>query len=268
MERTVAQKLDALIKLQTIDSELDEIKKIRGALPEEVGDLEDDLEGLKTRKAKQEAKIEELEAEINKRKSGIKESEALITKYKDQQNNVRNNREYDAITKELELQELEIQVHDKKIKEASNKIEQVKSEIETTTALIEDKEADLQEKKKELEALTSESEEDEKKLLKDREKAVKDIEDNLYRYYERLRKHLTNGLAVVTVKNGAAQGCNIVIPPQKIAEIRERKRLIIDEHSGRILAGVDDEPEFQSDTIKKPKRRTTKRKTKTTKKKS
>ena len=256
MENRVAQQLEALVKLQSIDSNLDQIKKLRGDLPEEVQDLEDEIEGYNTRLSRFDNETEELENSIKENKNGIKEAEKLIAKYNDQQMNVRNNREYDAITKEMELQELEIQICEKKIKESTEKIEQKKVEIEDTQALIKEREADLKTKKEELKSLMEESQGEEDKLMTEREKAGKKIEDKLLRYYEKLRANLSNGLAVVTVKRGAAEGCNIVIPPQKIAEIREKKKIVIDEHSGRILADVD----MESMAEEKPRRATRKKK--------
>ncbi|MFZ6011297.1 MAG: zinc ribbon domain-containing protein [Bacteroidota bacterium] len=237
--QSIAQKLEALVKLQSIDSKIDEIKKLRGDLPDEVQDLEDEIEGYKTRLHRFEAEQKELEENIKKNKEGIKEAEKLIKKYTEQQKNVRNNREFDAITKEIELQELEIQICEKKIKEAKDQIQGKKDEIEKTNTLITERGEHLENKKKELQDIMAESHEEEKKLMGDREKATKKIEDKLLKYYERLRGSLSNGLAVVRVVRGAAEGCNIVIPPQKIAEIREKKKIVIDEHSGRILADVD-----------------------------
>jgi len=237
--QSVAQKLEALVKLQAIDSKIDELKKLRGDLPDEVQDLEDEIEGYKTRLHRFEADQKELDEQIKKSKEGIKEAEKLIKKYGEQQKNVRNNREFDAITKEIELQELEIQICEKKIRESKDQIQAKKDEIEKTTALIAERTDHLDNKKKELNDIMSESEEEERRLLGEREKATKKIEDKLLKYYERLRGSLSNGLAVVRVVRGAAEGCNIVIPPQKIAEIREKKKIVIDEHSGRILADVD-----------------------------
>lgn len=237
--QSVAQKLEALVKLQAIDSKIDELKKLRGDLPDEVQDLEDEIEGYKTRFQRHEAEQKDLDENIKKFKEGIKEAEKLIKKYTEQQKNVRNNREFDAITKEVELQELEIQICEKKIKESKDLIQAKKDEIEKTGLLIAERGDHLDNKKKELNDILAESEEEEKRLLGEREKAVKKIEDKLFKYYERLRTSLSNGLAVVRVVRGAAEGCNIVIPPQKIAEIREKKKIVIDEHSGRILADVD-----------------------------
>ncbi len=253
MENPVAKKLDALVKLQSLDSELDELIKVRGALPDEVMDLEDEITGYNTRIEKQNQELAELEEAINNNKSAIKDAEKLIKKYEEQQMNVRNNREYDAITKEIELQQLEIQILDKRIKEAYDKIEIKKEEIENTKTLLSERTDDLKSKKNELEVITQESEEDEKKILKDREKAAKNVEDRLLVSYEKVRENMRNGLAVVSVKRGACGGCFNIVPPQKQAEIREQKKVIVCEHCGRILASVDDEI-VEEET--KPKRRT------------
>ena len=237
--QSVAQKLEALVKLQSIDSKIDELRKLRGDLPDEVQDLEDEMEGYKTRQGKFEVDLKELEETIKKNKEGIKEAEKLIKKYNEQQKNVKNNREFDAITKEVELQELEVQICEKRIKEAKEKIENKKAEINTIESFIKERTEDLENKKNELNDILGESQEEEKKFLSDREKASKKIDDKLLKYYERLRGSLSNGLAVVRVVRGAAEGCNIIIPPQKLAEIREKKKIVIDEHSGRILADVD-----------------------------
>ena len=237
--QSVAQKLEALVKLQSIDTKLDELKKLRGDLPDEVQDLEDEIEGYRVRQSKHEAVQKEIEDGIKKHKEAIKEAEKLIKKYTEQQKNVRNNREFDAITKEIELQELEIQICEKKIKEGKDSIRAKKDEIEKTEVFVKERGDHLENKKKELDGILAESHEEEKRLLAEREKASKKIEDKLLKYYERLRGSLSNGLAVVRVVRGAAEGCNIVIPPQKIAEIREKKKIVIDEHSGRILADVD-----------------------------
>jgi predicted nucleic acid-binding Zn-ribbon protein len=237
--QSVAAKLEALVKLQSIDSKLDELKKLRGDLPDEVQDLEDEMEGYKTRLTRFEAEQKEVEDVIKKNKEGIKEAEKLVKKYGEQQKNVKNNREFDAITKEVELQELETQICEKRIKEAKDKIELKKEEIAKIETLIKERTEDLDNKKAELNDILGESQEEEKRLLSEREKASKKIEEKILKYYERLRVNLSNGLAVVRVVRGAAEGCNIIIPPQKIAEIREKKKIVIDEHSGRILADVE-----------------------------
>jgi uncharacterized protein len=252
--QTVTQKLEALVKLQTIDTKIDELKKLRGDLPDEVQDLEDEIEGYKTRHTRYQAEQKELDESIKKNKEGIKEAEKLIKKYQEQQKNVRNNREFDAITKEVELQELEIQICEKKIKQAKDEIIRKKDEVEKIETQIDERGEHLGIKKKELDGILEESQEEEKRLLGEREKATKKIDDKaILKYYERLRGSLTNGLAVVRVVRGAAEGCNIVIPPQKIAEIREKKKIVIDEHSGRILADVDVDSLDESDKPKSAK---------------
>ncbi len=256
MENTVAQKLEALLKLQSIDSTLDSLKKVRGALPEEVMDLEDELAGYQTRIDKFNQELEDLNQEIASRKEAIKTSENLIKKYEEQQMNVRNNREYDAITKEMELQALEIQISEKKIKEAGVKIEAKKEEIADAESLMGERTKDLETKKKELEVITSESEDEEKSLIKAREKAGKGIEDRLLLGYNKIRDNALNGLAVVKVMRGACGGCFNVVPPQRQVDIKEKKKIIVCEHCGRILADVE------AVVVKeKPKRKTTRRKT-------
>lgn len=252
MENTVAKKLEALVKLQSIDSELDELKKVRGALPDEVMDLEDEIAGYQTRIDKQNTELQDFEQGIANNRTSIKDAEKLIQKYEEQQMNVRNNREYDAITKEVELQKLEIQILEKRIKETFEKIEVKKAEIDETQGIQEERKKDLESKKKELEVITQESEDDEKKLEKSRNTASKNVEDRIFKSYEKVRNNMRNGLAVVPVKRGACGGCFNIVPPQKQAEIREKKKLIVCEHCGRILADVEDEIVEEV----KPKRRT------------
>lgn len=252
MENTVAKKLDNLVKLQSIDSKLDELIKVRGALPEEVMDLEDEIAGYQTRVDKQNQELADMEAAIDNNKVAIKDAEKLIKKYEEQQMNVRNNREYDAITKEVELQNLEIQILEKRIKEAYDKIDLKKEEIEVTKTTLSERSKDLDSKKGELEVITQESEADEKKFLKDREKASKNIEERIFKSYDKVRNNMRNGLAVVSVKRGACGGCFNIVPPQKQAEIREQKKIIVCEHCGRIMADVEDEIIEEV----KPKRRT------------
>jgi uncharacterized protein len=251
MESTVAQKLDALLKLQSIDSELDSIKKVRGALPEEVLDLEDEIAGYQTRIEKYNQELENLETDIQNNKVAIKDAEKLIKKYEEQQMNVRNNREYDAITKEMELQALEIQISEKRIKEAYAKIDSKKAEIESTSQQAQERKKDLDSKSEELEVITSESEDEEKTLMESREKAAKLIDERLYKSYTKIRNNALNGLAVVPVQRGACGGCFNIVPPQRQADIRERKKVIVCEHCGRIFAGVDDEIIEEDDKKKK-----------------
>jgi predicted nucleic acid-binding Zn-ribbon protein len=256
MENTVAKKLEALVKLQNLDSELTEIYKIRGALPDEVMDLEDEIAGYQTRLDKQNAELQDIEQNVDNNKVAIKDAEKLIKKYEEQQMNVRNNREYDAISKETELQQLEIQILEKRIKEAYAKVEGKKEEIDGTTTTIDERTKDLQSKKDELDNIINESQEDEKKLMKSRDNAAKNVEDRILKSYDKVRKNMRNGLAVVPVKRGACGGCFNVVPPQKQAEIREQKKIIVCEHCGRILADVEDEIVLEE---VKPKRRTTKK---------
>jgi len=241
MESPVAQKLEAILNLQNIDSRLDAIFKVRGALPEEVQDLEDEIIGYETRLSKFNADISSMEDEIKKYKDAIKNSEKLIKKYQDQQMNVRNNREYDAITKELELQDLEIQVSKKKITETQVRIESKQIDIEALNEILKDRQKDLDQKKGELDTIVSESENEEKKLKNDMEKAAKKVDARLIKSYDKIRTNAKNGLAVVLVKRDACGGCFNIVPPQRQAEIRERKKIIVCEHCGRILAGVEDE---------------------------
>ncbi len=260
MENSVSNRLDALVKLQSIDSKLDSIKKIRGDLPEEVQDLEDEIAGYETRIQKSKNEISELEEAIKANKQGIKDAEKLILKYEDQQQNVRNNREYDAITKEIELQDLEKQILDKKIKENNEKIDVIKGRIEETEKILNERQKDLETKKNELTTIISENEVEEEKLLKDREKAIKNLDDRLAKSYEKVRNNANNGLAVVSVKRNACGGCFNIVPPQRQADIKERKKIIVCEHCGRILADVEVVVEEE-----KPKKKTT-RKKRTTKK--
>jgi predicted nucleic acid-binding Zn-ribbon protein len=243
MELTIAQKLEALLKLQSIDSQLDELKKIRGDLPEEVRDLEDDIAGFETRIGKFNADIQVLEEEIDRNKAIKKDSEKLITRYKDQQMNVRNNREFDAISKEVELQTLEIELADKKINEASFKIRNKQEEIKATQSALDERKEDLKAKMQELNQITSESRDEEKGLLKDRDDQATHIEERLLKSYNKIRENALNGLAVVVVKRGACGGCFNVVPPQRQADIRDKKKIIVCEHCGRVFADVEGVPE-------------------------
>ena len=250
MERTVEQKLSALLKLQKIDSKLDEIKKVRGDLPEEVQDLEDEIVGYQTRVDKFNAEIKNFEQEIEERKQRKKDAEKMITKYKDQQMNVRNNREFEALTKEIESEELEMQLCDKKIKEAFEMIERKKDEITKTKEVMDERNKDLENKKMELDGIMEESEGEEGKLVKDREKQAKNIEERLVRSYDKIRNNAINGLAVVMVKRNACGGCFAIVPPQRQAEIREKKKIIVCEHCGRVFAGVEEEDENTASKLK------------------
>jgi uncharacterized protein len=239
MESTVANKLEALMRLQTIDSQLDEIRRVRGDLPEEVRDLEDEIAGYEVRVRKFDEEIQAINDTISSRKQAIKDSETLIRKYEDQQSNVRNNREYDAITKEIELQRLEIQISEKKIKEGYFQIEQKNNEIAGTKQKLDERQKDLASKNGELQVIVSESEDEERALVKEREEAIKAIEERLLTAYSRIRQNVRNGLAVVTVKRDACGGCFNTVPPQRQSDISSHKKIIVCEHCGRIFADVE-----------------------------
>lgn len=240
MENTVAQKLDALSDLQELDSKLDDIKKIRGALPDEVRDLEDEIIGYQTRVVKHNKEIEDQNELISNNRNAIAEAKKLIKKYEEQQINVRNNREYDAITKEMELQNLEIQICEKRIREAEVKIEAKKIEISETEAVQTERNKDLDSKKRELIMITSESKDEENKLRERREKAASKVEERLLNSYNKIRGNARNGLAVVSIKRDACGGCFNMVPPQRQAEVRERKKIIVCEHCGRIFTDIEE----------------------------
>ncbi|MFD0964938.1 zinc ribbon domain-containing protein [Pseudofulvibacter geojedonensis] len=234
-EATVEEKLRALYDLQLIDSRVDEIRNVRGELPLEVEDLEDEVAGLNTRLEKFNADIETLTSEISAKKITIDEAKALIKKYSEQQKNVRNNREFSSLTKEVEFQELEIQLAEKHIKEFKAQIEHKNEVINQTKDRLGDKESHLKHKKNELNEILAETEKEEEALLEKSAKYEKQIEDRLVKAYKRIRNNVKNGLAVVPVERGAAGGSYFTIPPQVQAEIAGRKKIITDEHSGRIL---------------------------------
>ncbi len=234
-EVTVEDKLRALYDLQLIDSRVDEIRNVRGELPLEVVDLENEILGLKTRIDKLKTDLETINYEITAKKNLIDESKTLIKKYTEQQKNVRNSREFNSITKELEYQELEIQLAEKNIKEFKAQIDQKKSVISETKERLSERESHLKHKKSELNAILAETEKEEKALLDKSEKFQKDIEERLVRAYFRIRNNVKNGLAVVPIERGASGGSFFTIPPQVQVEIASRKKIITDEHSGRIL---------------------------------
>ena len=239
MEITIADKLVTLLELQEIDSRLDQLRKLRGDLPEEVKDLEDEVIGIETRINKFQVEINSFKEEIERHVQNKKEAEKLILKYKDQQMNVRNNREFDAISKELELQELEIQLSEKRIREAEYKISMKDTEIDSTSASKDRRAEVLEQKRQELDKLVNDSQEEEEKLIKQSEKQAKKVEDRLLKAYVRIRGGAKNGLAVVAVDRGACGGCFNVVPPQRQADIMDKQKIIICEHCGRILADAD-----------------------------
>ena len=234
-EITVEEKLRSLYNVQLIDSRIDKIRDIRGELPLEVRDLEDEIEGLKKRIEKLEEGLEEINEHISIKKNLIAEAKALIKKYTEQQKNVRNNREFDSLTKETEYQELEIQLAEKNIKEYKVQIEQKNESIDEIKSVNSEKTKHLKHKKKELDTILKETEKEETVLLKKSQDYKKRVEDRLTSAYDRIRGNVKNGLAIVPVERGAAGGSFFTIPPQIQMEIASRKKIITDEHSGRIL---------------------------------
>jgi len=235
MEQTVEQKLKGLYELQTIHTQIDKIRQTRGELPMEVSDLEDDVAGLETRIQKLKAELDDLEDSIVTRKNLIKEAQSSIKKYEGQLNEVKNNREYDAISKEIEIQGLDIQVSEKKIREFGFEITTKTAVYEKAVADLEGRKKDLEIKKSELDTITAETQKEEEELTKQADKAKKNIEERLLIAYDRLRNNAKNGLAVVTIQRDSCSGCFNQIPPQRQADIRQRKKVIVCEHCGRIL---------------------------------
>ncbi len=243
LQVSIEQKLKALYSLQQIDTQIDKIRIIRGELPLEVEDLEDEIAGLETRIEKYVLETEELNQAIEEKKNTMVDSQALIKKYEEQQMNVRNNREYDSITKELEYQNLEIQLCEKRIKEYNFKLDAIKQDIEKSQAFLDERKNDLDIKKSELTDIVAETEKDEKELLEKSQENQKVIEERLLTAYHRIRKNARNGLAVVQIERDACGGCFNKIPPQHQLDIRMHKKIIVCEYCGRILvdSGIVDE---------------------------
>lgn len=235
MEQTVEEKLKALYQLQTLHTQIDKIRQTRGELPMEVADLEDEVAGLETRIQKIKGELDELEDSIVTRKNKIKEALAATKKYEVQLNEVKNNREYDAISKEIEIQGLEIQLSEKKIKEHSFEILNKTEVYEKALANITERKKDLEIKKAELDTITAETEKEETAIISKAEEAEKHVEERLITAYNRLRNNAKNGLAVVSIQRDSCSGCFNQIPPQRQLDIRQRKRIIVCEHCGRIL---------------------------------
>ena len=239
-EVSVADKLNALYQLQKIDSEIDRIRTIRGELPLEVQDLEDELQGLETRLIKLQDEIKDLEQDATDRKNAIKDSELAIAKYKEQQNNVRNNREYESLEKEIEFQDLEIKLNDKRIKESKFTITNKKELLEDATTKFELRKGDLAGKKAELDEIIAETQKEEEALLSKSEKAKAAVEERLVIAYTRLRGNAKNGLSVVPVDRDSCGGCFNKIPPQRQLDIQTKRKIIVCEHCGRILVPTED----------------------------
>ena len=234
-EISVEAKLRALYDLQLIDSRIDEIRNVRGELPLEVEDLADEVAGLNTRIAKLNEELAGFENDINNKKLAIEESNGLMKKYEEQQQKVRNNREFDSLSKEIEYQDLEIQLAEKRITEYKAKIAQKKIVIENTTEKLAKQEDHLKNKKAELDAILKETEKEEELLAKKSDEFSQTLETHLFAAYTRIRSKVKNGLAVVAIERGASGGSYFTIPPQVQLEIANRKKITIDEHSGRIL---------------------------------
>ncbi len=237
-ELTIADKLKNMYELQLVDSQIDEIQILKGELPIEVSDLEDDIAGLETRISRLENNVKDLEDEVSKHQANINEANALIERYEKQMDNVKNNREYDALSKEIEMQRLEIQLSNKKIKGTKEEVFKKEETLKATQDRLASKQADLNTKKVELEQIIAKTDKDEKKLRALSDKAREKVEDRLMRAYDKIRSSYRNGLAVVTVERDACGGCFNQIPPQMQLEIAQRKKIIACEHCGRIL--VDD----------------------------
>jgi putative zinc ribbon domain protein len=260
-DNAVEQKLKNLYQLQTKLSEIDKIKTLRGELPLEVQDLEDEIEGLTHRLHKYEEEIERLKADIEKKHTDINEAQAMMNRYQQQLDDVRNNREYDNLTKEIEFQGLEIELLKKKIGEAERLINAKTNDLERGRGVLEERRKDLDLKKSELDEIVSETKAEEEKLREKSKVLEAAIEPRLLTAFKRIRKSSRNGLGIVYVQRDACGGCFNKIPPQRQLDIRMRKKVIVCEYCGRImidpeLAGV----KIEKPVEEKPKRRTTRRK--------
>lgn len=238
-ELTVEEKLRALFSLQLVDSEIDKIRILRGELPLEVQDLEDEVEGLETRIGNLKNELAELEKSMAGKTNEITASQALIKKYEEQQNNVRNNREYDSLSKEVEFQTLEIELCNKKIREFTVQVADKKEVMAEAQTLLDERKRDLDGKKSELDDITRDTQKEEQNLTDKSDELQTRIEERLLTAYRRIRTNARNGLAVVPVQRDACGGCFNQIPPQRQLDIRSRKKIIVCEYCGRIL--VDDE---------------------------
>ncbi|MBL7706293.1 MAG: hypothetical protein JNM21_12180 [Taibaiella sp.] len=236
---SIEEKLAAVLSLQKIDSKIDELQTLKGELPMEVSDLEDDVEGLQTRISNVEQEIKTINEYITSRKDAKKDAEALIAKYEKQQDNVKNSREFEALTKEIEMQHLEMRLCDKNVKDALVELQERENIKLQNVNLIEAKREMLEQKKTELDKIIKETEAEEKVLEARSEEAKEKVDIRLFEGYERIRKSYKNGLAVVPVLRDSCGGCFNVIPPQRQTEIMQRKKIIVCEHCGRILVDSD-----------------------------
>ena len=265
---SVEEKLKTLYQLQTTLSSIDEKKALRGELPLEGQDLEDELEGLHIRVEKIQNEIAEFQDAVAQKKHEITDAEASVERYKSQLNDVKNNREYDTLTKEIEFQSLEIELCNKKIKEAAIKIEECKRDLESTQQSISEREEDLNEKRDELDEIMQETREEEDKLKAKAKELETKIEPRLLTSFKRIRKNARNGLGIVYVQRDACGGCFNKIPPQRQLDIKMHKKIIVCEYCGRImidpeLAGVKTEKSAAEEKPKRAKRTIRKKKEET-----
>ena len=238
-EFSVEDKLRALYDLQLIDSRIDTIRSVRGELPLEVEDLEDEVAGLDVRMSKITEEMDQCEEDIKAKHNVSENAKTMIKKYNDQQKNVRNNRAFESLSKEIEFQELEIELCDKQIKELKVQIELKKENITQSAEKINERKIHLEHKKNELEDILKETEKEEETLLKKSKQFETKIDESLIISYKKIRSSVRNGLAVVAVERGASAGSFFTIPPQIQLDIASRKKLITDEHSGRILVDIE-----------------------------
>ena len=235
MDNAIVTRLKALTMLQVLDSKMDEIHRLRGSLPEEVSDLEDDLEGLETRRGRIDDEITQLKNDIKDRKARIIDFGSQIKKYESQQDNVKNNREFEALRKEIEYANLEILTSEKKIKQFTDNIGQKEELLAGTVEEVDRKKEELEEKREELKVIIEETKLEEKRLMEEVVKAEEKIEKRILTGYRKVRANMRNGLAVVTTDRSACGGCFSIIPPQVHIELKTRSRLIHCENCGRIL---------------------------------
>lgn len=236
---SVEEKLTTLVSVQKIESKLDEIHILRGELPMEVSDLEDEIQGLHARKTRIEEELNGIQEFINSKKEAMKEAEALIKKYEKQSENVKNNREFEAINKEIEMQTLEVKLAEKHIKDAAEEIAEKSKNLEAAKKAVGAKEGNLNHKKGELEKIIAETDKEEKHYNKADQQARESVDSRLLIGFDRIRKNYRNGLAVVPIVRDACGGCYNSIPPQRQSEIRQRKKIIVCENCGRILVDND-----------------------------
>jgi predicted nucleic acid-binding Zn-ribbon protein len=238
-EYSVEEKLKALVHLQKIESKLDEIQILKGELPMEVKDLEDEIAGLHARRLRIEEEINGIQDFIEEKKTAIKEAQELLKKYEKQSENVKNNREFEAINKEIEIQGLDIKLAEKHIKDSNEDLQEKSLQHESINKTISAKEKNLEIKKGELDKIIADNEKEEKHLNKDIQKAREAVEERLLAGYERIRKSYRNGLAVVPIVRDSCGGCFNSIPPQRQSEIKQHKKVIVCENCGRILVDTE-----------------------------